>query len=81
MRDTIMSLVVALAISMAIPLGVQAASPHQVDQAGLDPTAQSRIWTVDLHRYGRRSDLPLAPQRFMGVNADFELRRQPSGLP
>ena len=37
MRNTIMSLVVALAISVAIPLGVQAASPHQVDQAGLTP--------------------------------------------
>ena len=32
MRNAIMGLVVALAISVALPLGVQAASPHQVDR-------------------------------------------------
>jgi len=37
MRRTIMLLVAALAISIAIPLSAQAASPHQVDPAGMTP--------------------------------------------
>jgi rhodanese-related sulfurtransferase len=38
MRRTIMLLTAALAISIAIPLGTQAASPHQVDPAGMTPS-------------------------------------------
>jgi hypothetical protein len=37
MRRTIMLLTAALAISIAMPLGAQAASPHQVDPAGMTP--------------------------------------------
>jgi hypothetical protein len=38
MRRTIVQLSIALSLALAAPLGAQAASPHQVDPAGMTPT-------------------------------------------